>query len=111
MATHMMTAASTRVNATPTTAGTRGTRAPTRAAAANPRLTNVAPRQTRHQGAKQAKPPSRSLVRRNVASRGSKNDEGTDADDKEDPSPRHRHAPPAARARPSAAPASPGSLT
>ena len=87
MATHMMTAASTRVNATPTTAGTRGTRAPTRAAAANPRLTNVAPRQTRHQGAKQAKPPSRSLVRHNVASRGSKNDEGTDADDKERPKP------------------------
>ena len=83
----MMTAASTRVNATPTTAGTRGTRAPTRAAAANPRLTNVAPRQTRHQGAKQAKPPSRSLVRHNVASRGSKNDEGTDADDKERPKP------------------------
>jgi hypothetical protein len=105
MATHMMTAASTRVNATPTTAGTRGTRAPTRAAAANPRLTNVAPRQTRHQGAKQAKPPSRSLVRRNVASRGSKNDEGTDADDKERPKPEAssrapgQHAPARARHR------------
>ena len=75
-------AASIGANVAATTAGTRATRVSTRAAASTPRL---APKQRRSRPHRGAPPQPRSLVRRNVASRGSANDEGTDADDK-DPS-------------------------
>ena len=82
MTARLAAAASIGANVAATTAGTRATRAPTRAAASTPRL---APKQRRPRPHRGAPPQPRSLVRRNVASRGSANDEGTDADDK-DPS-------------------------
>ena len=82
MTARLAAAASIGANVAATTAGTRATRVPTRAAASTPRL---APKQRRSRPHRGAPPQPRSLVRRNVASRGSANDEGTDADDK-DPS-------------------------
>ena len=83
MTVRLAAAASVGANVAAPTAGTRATRARRpRAAASTPRL---APKQRRPRPHRGAPPQPRSLVRRDVASRGSANDEGTDADD-EDPS-------------------------